>query len=297
MLTDFFKKKIKINISLPNFHNQVFLNLCFITLQENNKSVFKNNFEISSAEGCFPYSIWSSVREQRYITKHDMETTLSIYSKHNINVNYIFDNNSISKEDLNDNFSNLMLKSAHKEGNGIYVKSDILFDYIKKKYPHFKLIKIADENDFQQKDILISDKYNNILRKNDIKFKENAYITLNPLCPSDCRHYENHKKYLEQEQLNYYGVSDVYVCPLKRDFNFYDLKNNPNFISEERMQSYIKAGFSHFRIDFPYIEKSIDINYGIYDTIESYIYYLIKPEYRDEIRHIIIKKFAGNRNG
>ncbi len=297
MLTDFLKKKTKINIALPNFHNQVFLNLCFITLQENNKTVFKDNFEITLAEGCFTYSIWSTERDRRYITKHDMETTINLYSKHNIHINYIFDNNYISKQDLNDKFSNIMLEIAHRDGNGIYLKSDILFEYIKNKYPMYKLIKIADKNDFDKKNILISDKYNNSLRKNDIKFKENAYITLNPLCPSDCRHYDNHRKYLEQEQINYYGLSNVYICPLKREFNFYDLKNNKNFISEEKLKDYIKAGFHNFRIDFPSIEKCTDINYGIYDTIESYIYYLIKPEYKNEIRHLIIKKFAGKKNG
>lgn len=297
MLTDFLKKKININISLPNFHNQIFLNLCFITLQENNKTVFKNGFEISAAEGCFPYSIWSLNRDRRYITMHDVETTLNLYIKHSIPVNYIFDNGSISKEDLSDKFSNMLLEAAHKNGNGVYVRSNLLYDYIKENYPSYKLIKIAAPDEFDRKDIAVIDKYNNTFKKNDIKFKEDAYITLNPMCPSDCRHYDEHRKYLELEQLNYYGISDVYVCPLKRDFNFYDLINNSNFITEEKMKDYINAGFRNFRIDYPSIEKCADINYGIYDTIESYIYYLIKPEYKDEIRHLIIKKFAGNKNG
>lgn len=297
MLTDFLKKKINVQISLPNFHNQVFLNLCFITLQENNKTVFKNGFQITAAEGCFPYSIWSLDRDRRYITAHDVETTLDLYAKHGISVNYIFDNDCISKDDLSDRFSNMLLELAHKSGNGVYVKSDLLYDYIKQNFPVYKLIKIADKDDFDKKDILIESKYNNFFKKDDVKFKENAYITLNPICPADCRHYDEHRTYIANEQLNFYGISDIYVCPLKRDFNFFDLKCNSNFISEEMMKDYIKAGFHNFRIDFPSIEKCIDVSYGIYDTIESYIYYLIKPEYKDEIRHLIIKKFAGNKNG
>ena len=295
MLTDFFNKKI--NISLPNFHNHVFLNLCFLTLQENNKNVFRKGYEITAAEGCFSYSIWSLDRERRYTTRHDMETTINIYSKHNIPINYIFDNGNISKDDLSDNFSNLMLEVAHKEGNGVYVKSDLLGDYIKAKYPLYKIIKMAAPDEFEKNNIAIIDKYNNQFKKNDIKHKESTYITLNPICNSTCRHYDDHRKYIENEQVNFYRMSDIYICPLKRNFNFYDLKTHSNFITAEKMKDYIKAGFRNFRIDFPSMEKCVDVQYGIYDTIESYIYYMIKPENQQEVRHLITKKFAGNKNG
>lgn len=295
MLMNFFKKQI--NIGLPNFHYNVFLNLCFITLQKNNKSVFKNGYRITNVDGYFPYSIWSIDRDNRYVTQRDMETTLRLYSQNNINVNLIFDNSTICKKDLNDKFSNIILKSAHKEGNGIYVKSNILYEYIKEKYPLYNLFKYATPEEFNQKNILIIDKYNNQIKKNDVKYKENAIITLNPLCPAECKHYEEHRKYIEMEQINYYRVSDIYVCPLKKNFNFYDLKSHSNFITAEKMKDYIKAGFSNFRIEFPTMEKSVDINYGVYDAIESFIYYLIKPEYQQEIRHMISKKFLGNRNG
>lgn len=293
MLSGFFKKKI--NVSLPNFHNMVFLNLCFITLQKNNKEVFKDGFEISSADGCFYYSIWSRMRGRAYTSRHDIETTVNLYAKNNIPVFYVFDNESITKEDLYDNFSNLMLKTAHKKGNGVYAASELLCEYIRKKYPAYTVVKIASEADFGRKNILIHPKYNNLPVLENIKHKDSAYITLNPLCAPECRFYNEHFKYIEQEQLNFYSVSDIYLCPLKRDFNFYDLKEHSNFISEDKMLYYINKGFRNFRIDFPYIEKSIDINYSTYDAIEGCVYYLIKPEYRQEIRQLIIRKFAGKK--
>ena len=297
MLTDFFTKRKNIKIILPNFHNFVFLNLCFITLQENNKEVFKKHYVIDAAQGCFPYSIWSNERERQYITQHDMITTINLYSKHKIKIQYLFDNSSITKNDLYDNYSNLMLKLAHKAGNGVFVKSKILYDYIKEKYPLYQVIKIAAPDEFNMKNIAVMNKYNNIIKKNDIKYRDSAYITLNPMCPADCKHYDDHIKYIEQEQLGYHKISNIYICPLKIDFNFYELKNNSNFITEEKLKDYINAGFKNFKIEYPNIKKATDVHYDIYDTIESYIYYMIKPEFKQEVRHIITKKFTEKKNG
>ena len=227
-----------------------------------------------------------------YLTTHDIETTINLYEKHNIFINYIFDNSNVTKDDLSDRFSNLMLNLAHKKGNGVYVKSDILFDYIKNKYPLYKIIKIVSASDFDKKNIAIDPKYNNTFKAYKIKYKNNTYITLNSLCPNTCKHYDEHRKYIEQEQSNYYAFSNIYLCPLNRNLNFYDLSKNSNFISEFDLNEYIKSGFRKFRIHFPYIAKCIDINYSLYDTIESYVYYLIKPEFKEEIRHLIIKKFS-----
>ena len=295
MLTNSFDKKIK--FSLPNFLKFAFLNEFFILLQESRKDVFNDNFEITAVEGCFPYSIWSLEKDKKYANKLEIENIINCYSTHNIGINYVFDNDCLSKDDLSDNFSNIILKCAHKNGNGVLVKSKILYDYIKKNYPLYNLIKIVSPEDFNKKNIAISDKYNNQFDSSDIKHKESTYITLNPLCDSKCKKYDEHRILFGKQQTNYSDVSNSYLCPLKKDTNFYDLTGNTNFVSFGRMTEYINDGFENFRISYPSYAKSIDIQYSIFDAIESYIYYLIKPEKQKEIRDEALICVEGFRNG
>lgn len=294
MLTSLDNKKIK--ISLPKFFKFACLNEFFILLQENQKQVFNDNFEITSAEGCFPCSIWSLERDQIYTAKSEMECVIDMYSNHNIPIYYIFDNDCLSEDDLSDNFSNLMLKLAHREGNGIYVKSDILYKYIKTNFPLYKLIRIAIPKDFNRKEIAIIDKYNNSFDESKIKNKKSTYITLNPICSSECKHYDAHRIYWGNEQINFTNITDIYICHLKKDFDFYNSTNNPNFISMERMKKYIDDGFENFRIYSPAFANNIGIIYNICSAIESYIYYLIKPEYQQEIRLQILQKIESSKN-
>lgn len=288
MLTPLNNKKIK--ISLPNFLKFAFLNEFFISLQENSKEVFNDNFEISTVEGCFPGSVWTIERDYKFTEKEEIESTINLYSNHNISVHFIFDNECITESDLRDNFSNLMLKCAHRKGNAVYLKSDILHKYIKNNYPLYKIIRQATPKDFNKKDIAIIDKYNNNFDKNAIKYKNSTYITLNPMCSSECKHYEDHRIFSGKEQLNFEQITNSYLCLLKKDLNFYSLFNNPNFISIEKMKEYIDAGYENFRINYPQFANNIGIIYNIYDTAESYLYYLIKSEYQQEVRLQVLQK-------
>jgi hypothetical protein len=283
-----------INIFLPNFYEFSFLNLVFVTLQKNRPEVFNDNYKIVGADGCFPYSIWSTVRDEKYVPKYEMENILLDYKSFGIKINYLFDNVLISEKDLDDTFSNLLLKLANYGGNGIYVKSEILYDYIKNTYPNYNLIKIADVNQFDLENIFIDERYNDCL--SSVEHKESAYVTLNPFCPKDCELYNNHHLYVANEQYNFYSLMDSYICPKKKLCTFYDLKDNNGFISNTKIIDYVKLGFHNFRINFPFITKCIDIGYTIFDVCDSYVFYLIKPKYQNDVRYRIINKILENKN-
>lgn len=294
MLSGLKNKKIK--ISLPNFYDFSFLNRFFLFLQENKKNVFNDDFEITSVDGCFPSSYWSLSRNNKYVNKKRIREIINLYSHIAININYIFDNDCITKSDLSDNFSNLVLELAHREGNGVFVKSDLLYKYIKKHFPLYKIIKIAAPKEFSEKNIAIIDKYNNKILQSKIKYKKEAYITLNPVCYPDCKYYNDHKIFIGNEQRNFYKKSTYYVCPIKEKFDFCEMQKNSNFISLQKMQEFIDAGFEHFRIDYPFFQQDAGISYNVYDALESYIYYLIKPKEQNNIRLEALKKIEEFKN-
>ncbi len=261
----------KINFILPNMIECFFINRLFILLQKNSSTYFNENYIISGVTGTIDYSIWNTHRTSKYINFSSFETIYDFYNKNKISINFLFENEQIGNDDLYDTFSNLVLKYAHNKKNSVTAFSKLLIKYIEKKYPKYKIV--------EQK------------KANDIKKSKDDCVLLNPVCPINCKFYDIHKKYLDNEQKNFYAPSKIFICPLKKSTSFYDLQTNPNFISKEEIQNYTKQGFCNFKIDANYICNNTSINYSMFDIIESYIYYLIKPEYQDIVRNTAIKEY------
>ena len=55
-----------------------------------------------------------------------------------------------------------------------------------------------------------------------------------------------------------------------------------HFISTDLIyKQYVPLGFEHFKIEGRTVH--------ILDLIESYVYFLVKPEFKDQIRYVLIK--------
>lgn len=254
------KKEVKFTIS--GLLQCFFINRLFLILMKKAPEYFKEGYRITTVSGSFPYSIWSRYREIKYINVSTISTIIKFYNSINISVNLNFENSQIKEEDLKDTFSNLILNIAHNEKNSLICASKLLENYIRENYPLFKIINNDDT------------------------------ITLNPLCDTNCKYYHIHREYLDKEQINFYKKSKLFLCPLNPDLCFYDLQKNKNFISNEKLEDYIKKGFYNFKIEENLISKNVDIDYSIYDIIESYVYYLIKPEQFNNVRNYILKEYV-----
>lgn len=279
----------KISIIIPNMIECFFVNRFFILLQKTDPNYFNENYIISAVTGTLNYSIWNLNRKNKYINFPSFKILYSFYKKNNISINFFFDNPNIDEKEILDSFSNLALSYAHEEGNSISLYSDILENYINKNYPLYKLFKISSPENERNKNIEIDSKYNSTIKTYN---GENSIITLNPICPADCKLYDIHREYISQEQKHFYKPSKFFVCPLKTSTCFYDLEKNPNFISNEKIKKYIDNGFHTFRIDANYITKNTTVDYSMNDIIESYIYYLIKPEFQNKIRYKATEEYT-----
>lgn len=261
----------KINFILPNMIECFFINRLFILLQKNSPTYFNENYVISGVTGTIDYSIWNTHRTSKYINFSSFKTIYDFYNKNKISINFLFENEQINNEDLYDTFSNLILKYAHNKNNAVSATSEILKKYIKRKYPKFKFIEHSQAS--------------------EIKKSKEDYIILNPICDKNCKLLKAHKQYLDNEQKLYYSPSKIFTCPLKKSTSFYDLQTNPDFVSNDEIKNYINFGFNNFKIEANYITNNTNINYSMFDIIESYIYYLIKPEFQNEVRNKAVKEY------
>ncbi len=276
--------KKKFYFVLPNLYNNFYINKFFIEIKNSNPDYFYDDYILSQAYGTIPYSIWGINNTRKYVPIKIVKQAFDFYYQNKLSVNLLFENNFIEKEHLADTYSNMVLDMAHRKGNYITLASDILENYIRKNFPKYEIIKIVNKNGLNRKNILIDGRLNNNIESEPIKYKKHAYILLNPICGSDCKLYDYHREFIAKEQMNY-NENGLFICPLYAYISFYpSCTDNIDFISLSRLKKLRDKGFRNFVINNAIINRSINKNYTNIDLIESYIYYLIKPEYQDIIR-------------
>lgn len=70
----------------------------------------------------------------------DFVELIESYNTRDASFHYVFSNELVEKKHLGDKRGNYFLESLHNDKNGVIVSSEVLADYIRKKYPKYKLI-------------------------------------------------------------------------------------------------------------------------------------------------------------
>ena len=166
----------------------------------------------------------------------------------------------------------------------------VLEKYLKETYPNFKYISsttkcLLDLDAFNKE---CADYYLTVLdfRKNSdkeflekIERKDKVELLINAYCSPDCTRRKEHYEYLSKCQLN--GDTPNQFCDILTH-SFYDsLKLRSVIKLDELFDWFIPHGFKHFKIEGRTLH--------IMDALESYMYYMIKPECRDEVRYNAVK--------
>lgn len=238
--------------------------------------------------------------DKSYVT-----AVVKAFDKAGIPLRFTFTNPVITEEHLDDDFCNFVLKTAQNGKNGVIVVSPILEQYIRENYPGYKITsstckRITDLNDLNDEldrkyDIVVDYDFNNkfdLLEK--INNKEKCEILVNaccqPNCPKRVKHYRdigltqiaycNHLKnkpnvpFIPEE----YGVENEAKlnCPYMNN-DAADVKKLSTHVSPDAIyEKYLPMGFNQFKIE--------GRTTNIFNLIESYIYYMIKPEFADKAR-------------
>ena len=101
------------------------------------------NTKISSIFGNFHFCIWDGGRNfvtYHQATKEEMLHVKDEYHHYDVAIRFVFTNPILQEEHLYDRFGNLQLQLFEDPKNEVVVNSPLMEEYIKDKYPSYKLI-------------------------------------------------------------------------------------------------------------------------------------------------------------
>ncbi len=262
--------------------------------------LFFEDAKIAAAYGCFPGSIWNGGRViLGSATKQEMEYAIEEYGKRGIAVRYTFTNPLLEQAHLPDTYCNLCMEIGDNGKNEVIVNTPLLEEFIRKMYPSYALISSTTKclNDREALEAELSKDYkyvvldsslNNTDELFDMPYKEKIELIANHYCADDCPRRREHYREIGRCQLEFSKPQFGKCANINREF--YQIMENRSFISTDDLYGrYKEAGFFNFKLD--------GRGFNRYKVLESFVYYLVKPEYRDRVRLLLLKRCFDNGKG
>ena len=285
-----------IKYTLPDFTNGLALNLFFIRLFQTQPEWFITHACIDSVYGCFPSCIMNGGRsfiKERYSAKQ-IEQTFALLHEHGVTARLTFTNMLVNKNHLKDEYVALILSIAQSYPVEIIVYSDEILEELKNNYGFACVLsttrgisEISELNAALKKyDYVVLD-YNMNKNTDFIKGIENpgkVEIMVNEYCRPHCPYREQH--YLQNSADQIEGVAHPFYCSHQDGGEFFrHREGHPIYMTNnEILYTNNEFGISYFKI----------VGRGIaFETVlESYVYYLIKPLYRGQVKQMVRYPFG-----
>ena len=297
------RNNIRWNVSGAFAHDDILLALFDIA-----REVFDNTI-FNSVHGSVPCK-FNSGRRSINCSDDYIKECIREYHKRGIPLNLTFSNFMLQKEDLLDRESNRLL-SMLNVGDGVIIASDYLYEYIKKKYPHLKIISsvLTAVNSSGERDALfynmLSQKYDVVVIHPDDNFntdiiyemkeKNKFEVLVNERCIYRCPHRFEHDKLICLESLNP-NQNTAYECKVFAKTNclaekekvLLKLMKAGNIktvkLSEEEVENLMNLGYRNFKLQ------------GRTDSPATFAYdlckYLVNDEYKDIVFNAIVRNFS-----
>jgi hypothetical protein len=186
------------------------------------------------------------------------------------------------------------MQLADNGHNEVLVNSGLLEEFIRDNYRGYKIISSTTKCLYDRKLIeaeLEKDYYlvvldsamNNTEELFSLDHKERIELIVNHYCADNCPRRKEHYNLVGEAQLEY-GAVDFPCENIRRSFE--QIKCNRSFISPEMIyDTYVPAGFCNFKLDGRGFKKK--------QVMESFAYYLARPEYRDEVFNELMRISCG----
>ena len=309
---------MRVRFHLPDFAGRFKLNLVFAEMLKTHPEFFREGVEIASFYGVFPPSLWNGGRAQPGVCdKNFIRQVLKAFNDRGIPLRFTFTNPALVKQHLSDPFCNMIMNLANNGLNEAIVMSPLLEDYIRKNYPKFKLTsstckritdpeKLKEELEKDYSIVVVDYDLNNnfeVLEK--LPRKADCELLVNACCNPGCKLRSAHYRTIGAEQLAYgdfrrknpgkpfdietlmekypeYAKElnmDTLMCNCTGRTIFQVSKLSTHITPEDIWEKYVPMGFEQFKIEGRTIE--------LFNLIEHYMYYMAKPETRDEARLLL----------
>ena len=299
---------MRVRFHLPNFAEHFRFNLVFMAMLKNCPQYFREGVEIASFYGAFPPSIWNGGRtiggtcDEAFI-----KNVIKTINSQGIPLRFTFTNPMLTEEHLHDPFCNMVMRLADNGLNEAIVNSPLLEDYIRRTYPNYKLTsstckRITDPNMTAkelEKDyhivVLDYDLNNNWEVLEKLPHKEKIEILANACCDPHCKLRAEHYKLIGEQMIAYNkhlkehpdkpfdmddysarNVGTVIKCGCRERTLFETQKLSTHVSPDDIWNKYVPMGFEQFKLE----GRTASYMY----LVECYMYYMVKPEFRDEAR-------------
>lgn len=295
-----------VRFHLPGLRYNYPLNMFWLSLMKQYPEYFREGVEIGSFFGTFPFSLWNGGR----LIAHDqcsadfVKTVVKNINDQGIPVRYTFNNTMITKDELDDPFCNFCMDVANNGMNEVMIFSPILEEYLRGKYPDFKYnsstckeIKNVDdlnaELDRDYRYVVLDYNLNNRWELlESVQKKDKLEVLVNTLCSPGCKrrgdHYKNIAKNQKIIKKNRTMPPDKQIpiepwyCEYGDHNCIHTIQDYPTFISVEQIyDEYLPRGINNFKIE--------GRTAYLFSLIDTYCYYMIKPEFQGLARLMLIK--------
>lgn len=285
-------KENKIYFYLPDFYYKFNLNIALITMLKEHPEYFYNNIEIGAVYGSFPGAIWNGGRVIFGVaTSENIQDTIAAFNNLNIPVRFTFTNCLLNASHVHDTYCNLIMNYANNGKNEVLVNTPVLENYLREKYPNFKYIYSTTRcerdinkinSDCLNYDLVVTDYRDNVDYEllSKLEHKEKIELLINAYCYPNCNRRSEHYEQISKDQLNF-TTPHFLDCDVPGK-EFYEIFSHLTVIKVEDLYGkYVDMGFSNFKIEGRTLHSM--------DVIESYVYYLVKPEFKDLVRYKLVK--------
>lgn len=278
---------------LPEFYYKYELNRMLITMIHDHPEWFIDGLKIGAVYGTFPGAIWNGGRVFKgSADAENIEATLEGFNDLGVAVRFTFTNCLLEQKHVYDTYCNLIMEKANNGMNEVLVNSPVLEEYLHKQYPGFKYIMSTTKcernldaiNSACEKYHLVVPDYRDMIKQDfldGLQRKDKIEVLINPYCNPDCQRRAEHYKNLSMQQLGF-SIGVPFACPDERNSFLDALNKYPTVMKTADIERLMEMGFTHFKIEGRKNHNA--------DVIESYVYYMVKPEYRDEVRLRLIRE-------
>ena len=300
---------MEIRFHLPDFMRHFKLNLTLVDYMNKYPEKFRDNVKIGSVYGAFPNMTWNGGRYFRgKCDSRILKEIVNQFNKRGIPCRFTLTNPVLTPQHLSDALCNAVLKAVNNGLNEAIVCSPLLEDYIRDKFPGIPITSSTCKQieDFDElcaeleKDyslVVLDYNFNNnfdVLEK--LPHKEKAELLINPCCDPHCKRRGEHYRSIGRSQIaltehmmkktdaSYTPEPFECACMMR---NLYQTVNSPLHVSPvDIYEKYVPMGFCNFKIE----GRSVpDVN-----ILENYVYYMVKPELKDEVRLELITLLTKN---
>lgn len=282
---------------LPGLFEFYDLYSAFLPLFRGHREYFYDWCEIGSVYGAPADCVWGGGRVG--FGEHEPREVLKLMQEYGVSSRLTFSNSLLCAEHLSDRKCNALcaLFGESKEPrNGVIIHSDILLEYLKKRYPEFYFVSSTTKvlTDFRQfvheleredfsfvvPDFRLNktfDKLNSLSasQKNKVEF------LCNECCWFGCTDRKNCYENVSRKNLGENCPEHHCKAPnAGNGYRFSEAMKNPGFISINDIRNvYLPMGFSNFKIEGRGLGSAV--------VLEFLLYYMTKPEYQLNVREEI----------